>query len=207
MSVRESAVNEWQEAVAYRDFRAIHGSNLRRCGMCHQLSVAAIWIQDERAVRERIEMLTGLGEINGEVFRYPICEPCCQWLSTQHPGGAEDVWPRLASFMSVRAFFDLRIHKDIGMTTNVKFYRSGQMTAIWTDATELGAFFEATAERLAEVLAHVAPPDEVPALLSCWLVQIHDLACKLKGYKTEEVQEQRVLIAGTWTPSPDAEVR
>lgn len=91
-------------------------------------------------------------------------------------------------------------------TSTVKFYRSDKQTAIWTDAIDEGQFFDACAQRLPEVVA-LCEPEDVPLLLSYWLPQIHDIACKLKGYKTESVQEQRVLIAGNWIPTADAEVK
>ena len=88
----------------------------------------------------------------------------------------------------------------------VKFYKisnNGEVL-VETNATDPQNFLQVASAALEMALG--ATEGDVQYTLSYALPAIVELACKLKGYKTDGVAEQRVLLSGSVWPGADAEV-
>ena len=70
-------------------------------------------------------------------------------------------------------------------------------TCVRTNAVESVAFMEEFATVLAK---HMRVKDDFVPYLKAWLEQSFDINCKLRGYKTEQVSEQRILWSGHFSP-------
>ena len=73
---------------------------------------------------------------------------------------------------------------------------SGNDFMIQTDATDPAAFLSEVADALGAAVQGKARDGDWTYGLSYWLPLIAEIWAKLKGYKTDRVREQRVLIAG-----------
>lgn len=87
------------------------------------------------------------------------------------------------------------------MQDYVKLHREGDEFALSTNATDERVFLSGAAHALHGALAPESSMQEFTEALEPWLVQIVDVACKLRGYKAPLVDEQRVLTTGRISPS------
>ncbi len=80
----------------------------------------------------------------------------------------------------------------------VRLHRDGEQFAVSTNAETERDFLDGMASALAS-------QDCGAGELAKWLPLIVDVTCKMRGYKAD-VQEKRVIIAGSWLPNDHAAV-
>lgn len=87
--------------------------------------------------------------------------------------------------------------------TYVKVYKTSNNGefAVQTNATDYREFEPLASAALINVV-HARPGDEEFTVAGVFPAMV-ELACKLKGYKADSVQEQRVLSVGSYAPRDD----
>lgn len=69
----------------------------------------------------------------------------------------------------------------------IEFYKDNDAMAIRTDAGTDSEFLEGCAKAMSEMIEQKAQAGDWEYALGFWLPQIVDIACSLKGYKSEVV--------------------
>lgn len=97
---------------------------------------------------------------------------------------------------AVNTFVDL--YQSTGDSVDSSDYTTPKGTCVRTNALDAGAFMDEFSKVLG---SHMKVKPSALPYLRAWLDQAFDIHCKLKGYKSEQVAEQRVLWAGHFSPS------
>lgn len=91
------------------------------------------------------------------------------------------------------------VRKEVDMIRGeVRLHREGEQFAVSTNAETERDFLDGVASAL-------AGQDCEANELSKWLPLIVDVACKMRGYKSD-VTEKRIIIAGAWLPNDHAAI-
>lgn len=141
------------------------------------------------------------------------CE-VCGWFWKDMPLGIRWGWvsrtrmQACAFCMANAVSYDRMIHREREIVTRelVKLYERGERRAIWTMATSVEQFVPAAASRIVDALEAVESSDRRVEMLTDWMDQAIEVACALKGYKTDRVLKEQVLHTGNLPPEDEAEV-
>jgi hypothetical protein len=97
---------------------------------------------------------------------------------------------------AVNTFVDL--YQSTGESVDNSDFRTPKGTCVRTNALDAGAFMDEFSNVLGSHMK--VKPSAIP-YLRAWLDQAFEIHCKLKGYKCEQVAEQRVLWSGHFSPA------
>ena len=81
-----------------------------------------------------------------------------------------------------------------------KLFKNGNVMSIQTDAKDEGAFIAEMSEAFSALIDSGAHSHDWDFQFNNWLPCVVEIACKMRGYKSD-VHEQRVLIAGDTRPA------
>jgi hypothetical protein len=100
-----------------------------------------------------------------------------------------------------RSVLDWRLRSGGGsMRLKTEFFKNGDNMAIRTNAKTEDEFISSAAAVLSDLIEERRYEHDWEFQFERWLVQVSDIVCKLRGYKSD-VDEQRVITAGDVAPS------
>lgn len=90
-----------------------------------------------------------------------------------------------------------------GGSPMVELYKDSDRFGIKTSCSDAPEFLTSTSELLAQMIESGKYDGDWEFVLRGWLPQLVEVACKLKGYRADVV-EQKLIIAGTGEPSTES---
>ena len=85
---------------------------------------------------------------------------------------------------------------------SIQLHKDGDTMAIVTDALDEQDFTQEFSKLLSEMIDENSFEGDWEFQFDIWLPQFVDICCKYRGYKNN-VEEKKVLIAGSFTPSSE----